>query len=70
MVGIKNSVGYIMAEHHTQEGSSMYYCIDENLEEIKGRGGDHSGWDLFIVYATGVVPHISNYALPCVVCTK
>ena len=62
--------GYIMAGHHTQEGSSMYYCIDENLEEIKGSGGDHNGWDLFTVYATGAVPHISNNVLPCVVCTK
>ena len=62
--------GYIMAGHYNQEGSSMYYCIDENLEEIKGSGGDNNGWDLFIVYATGAVPHISNNALPCVVCTK
>ena len=23
--------GFIMAGHYTHEGSSMYYCIDENL---------------------------------------
>ena len=62
--------GYIMAGHYNQEGSSMYYCIDENLEEIKGSGGDHNGCDLYTVYATGVVPRDGNYALSCVVCTK
>ena len=63
--------GYIMAGHYNQEGSSMYYCIDENLEQIKGSGGDHDGSDLHTVYASGAfVPRISNYALSCVVCTK
>ena len=63
--------GYIMAGHHNQEGSSMYYCIDENLEEIKGSGGDHNGWDLYTVYIDGAfIPRISNYALSCVTCTK
>ena len=63
--------GYIMAGLHNQEGSSMYYCIDENLEQIKGSGGDHDGSDLYTIYASGAfVPRISNYALSCVVCTK
>ena len=63
--------GYIMAGHHNQEGSSMYYCIDENLEQIKGTRSDDTGYDLWTVYATGShVPHDSNYALSCVVCTK
>ena len=63
--------GYIMAGHHSQEGSSMYYCIDENLEQIKGSGGDHDGYHLYTVYASGAfVPQISNFALSCVLCTK
>ena len=63
--------GYIMAGHHNQEGSSMYYCIDENLEQIKGTGGDGAGYELFTIYATGShVPRNGNYALSCVVCTK
>ena len=63
--------GYIMAGHQNQEGSSMYYCIDENLEQIKGTGGNSAGYELFTVYASGSdIPHISSYSLSCVVCTK
>ena len=62
--------GYIMAGHHNQEGSSMYYCIDENLEQIKGTGGDESGSDLFTVYTYGSHVPSNGYALSCVVCTK
>ena len=58
--------GYIMAGHHTQEGSSMFYCIDENLEQIKGTGSDESSYDLYTVH----VVHGGSYALSCVVCTK
>ena len=27
--------GYIMAGHHTHNGGSMCYCIDENMEQVK-----------------------------------
>ena len=67
----KEYSGYIMAGHHGQEGSSMYYCVDENLEQIKGTGGNHGGYDLWTVYVgTSLVPRDSTYALSCVVCTK
>ena len=60
-----------MAGHHNQEGSSMYYCIDENLEQIKGTGGDDAGYELLTVYVgTSDVPRDGSYALSCVVCTK
>ena len=62
--------GYIMAGHHGQEGSSMYYCIDGNLEQIKGTGGDQSSYDLHTVYASGSNVPSDGYALSCVVCTK
>ena len=63
--------GYIMAGSHGQVGSSMCYCIDENLEQIKGTRGDDSGYYLYTVYASGsYVPRDGNYALSCVVCTK
>ena len=62
--------GYIMAGHYNQEGSSMYNCIDENLEQIRGTGSSQSIHLLYTVYATGsYVPH-DGYALSCVVCTK
>ena len=63
--------GHIMAGHHTHEGSSMYYCIDENLEQIRGTGGCDSTAQLFYtVRATGSYVPSDGYALSCVVCTK
>ena len=63
--------GYIMAGHHTQVGSSMYYCIDESLEQIRGTGDDNGGYYLYIVHASGsLISTSDNYALTCVVCTK
>ena len=43
--------GYIMAGHHGQEGSSMYYCIDESLEQIKGSGNCESVHRMYTVLA-------------------
>ena len=63
--------GYIMAGHHTQAGSSMFYCIDENLEQIKGTRGSDNGYHLYTVHASGsFIPRDGSYALSCVVCTK
>jgi len=62
--------GYIMAGHHNHEGSSMYYCIDKNLEQIPSSGDSESVQLFYTVRAFG--PHVPNdgYALSCVVCTK
>ena len=62
--------GYIMAGHYSHDGSSMYNCIDEHLEQIRGSGSAETIHLLYTVYATGsYVPH-DGYALSCVVCTK
>ena len=67
----KEYSGYIMAGHHDHDEGSMYDCIDENLEQIKSSGDTEHVHFLYTVYATGsYVPHDSNYALSCVVCTK
>ena len=63
--------GYIMAGLHNDKGGSMYYCIDENLEQVPGSGGAENIHLLYTVYVTGsYVPTDSSYALSCVVCTK
>ena len=63
--------GYIMAGNNNQEGSSMYYCTDENLEQIKGTRGNDGGYYLYTVYTAGsFIPRDGSYALSCVVCTK
>ena len=62
--------GYIMAGYHTHKGGSMYYCIDENLEQVPGSGDGESVQLFYTVRASGsYVPH-DGYALSCVVCTK
>ena len=35
MVGIKKYNSYIMAGHESHNGGNMYYCFDENMEEVK-----------------------------------
>ncbi|XP_065902329.1 short-chain collagen C4-like [Dysidea avara] len=63
--------GYIMAGNNAHEGSSMYYCIDENLEQIKSSGGCDGNAQLFYtVRASGSYVPQDGYALSCVVCTK
>ena len=67
MVGVKNTMVTLWLEMLIRkEGSSMYYYIDENLEQTRGTGGDDGGYDLYTVY----VATIDGYALSCVVCTK
>ena len=62
--------GYIMAGYYTQEGSSMHYCVDGNLEQIIGSGDAEDVHLLYTVRAYG--PHVpkDGYPLTCVVCTK
>jgi len=62
--------GYIMAGHHGHEGSSMYYCIDKNLEQIPSSGDSESVQLFYTVRAFGLYVPNDGYALSCVVCTK
>ena len=63
--------GYIMAGSNGHHGGSMYYCIDENLEQVKGSGNCDNAHYLYTVGAASRshVPTTST-ALSCVVCTK
>ena len=60
--------GYIMAGPDGHEGGSMYYCIDEALEQVPTSGSCETVHILYTVSST--VPTNSGYELPCVVCTK
>ena len=62
--------GYIMAGHYNHDGGSMYNCVDESLEQIKGSGGSETVHLLYTVYASGSYVPRDGYALSCVVCTK
>ena len=67
----KEYIGYIMAGHHGHKGGSMYNCIDEHLEQVRGSGSSEDIHHLYLVYATGAhVPTDGSYAMSCVVCTK
>ena len=62
--------GYIMAGHHGHKGGSMYYCIDENLEQVPGSGNSDTIQLFYTVQVTGSYAPSDGYALSCVVCTK
>ena len=62
--------GYIMTKYHGYEGSSMYHCVDKNLEQVPGSGGDSHGHELHTVRAEcGYYIPCSSIELTCVVCT-
>ena len=60
--------GYIMTGPEGYYGGSMYYCIDEALEQVPTSGSCENVHHLYTVSST--VPTNSGYELPCVVCTK
>ena len=62
--------GCIMAGHYNHKGGSMYYCIDENLEQVPGSGGTESVQLFYTVCVYGSYVSTDGYALSCVVCTK
>ena len=62
--------GYIMRKYHNYEGSSMYNCVDKNLEQIPGSGGDQHGHEIYTVRAVcGYYYPCSSTEVTCVVCT-
>ena len=68
----KEYSGYIMAGHHKHNGGSMYYCIDENMEQVKGSGTYETAAHLWYIVGAvrSYVPNTTSRALSCVVCTK
>ena len=61
--------GYIMAGSNSQEGSSMYYCIDKAMEQIESSGSCDNVHHFYTVYSYAI-NNSGAYELPCVVCTK
>ena len=62
--------GYIMAGSYSQDGSSMYNCIDKSLEQIPGSGGNSQGHLLYTIFAAcGYHIPCSSTELTCVVCS-
>ena len=62
--------GYIMAGASNHHGGSMYYCIDENMEQVKGSGNCENTHELYLVGAYRAYVSTTSYALSCIVCTK
>ena len=66
--------GYIMAGNTGQEGSSMYHCIDESLEQVKSSGAceDVHRLSTIVIDSASLLhePNNGGHELPCVVCTK
>ena len=61
--------GYIMAGADGHEGGSMYYCIDEVMEQIQSSGSCDGAHYLYTVHSY-VLNNSGASELPCVVCTK
>ena len=66
----KEYSGYIMAGHYSHHGGSMYYCIDENVEPVKGSGSCGSAHLLYPVSVSRRYVSTTGNVLFCVVCTK
>ena len=66
----KEYSGYIMSGHYGHHGGSMYYCIDEALEQVQGSGSCEKVHLLYLVGAVRSYVSTTNYALSCAVCTK
>ena len=62
--------GYIMAGDTGHHGGSMYYCIDENMEQVKGSGSCKNVHLLYTVGARRAYVPTTSRVLSCVVCTK
>ena len=69
VVGIKKYNGYIMAGHESHNGGNMYYCIDENMEQVKGSRSYDSVHLFYLFGASRPLVSTTSYALSCVVCT-
>ena len=66
----KEYSGYIMAGEDGHNGGSMYYCIDEVLEQVKGSGSCETVHHLYTIGASRSYVSTTSYALSCAVCTK
>ena len=56
-----------MAGYHKYHGGSMYCCIDENIEQVKGSGSCDNAQLLYLVGAVRLyVPNTTSKALSCV----
>ena len=61
---------YIMAGATGLEGSSMFNCINVDLEQIPGTGGDRGWHHLCPTYVAPSYDSTPSYAMSCVVCSK
>ena len=66
----KEYSGYIMAGHERHHGGSMYHCIDENMEQVKGSATCEDVHLLYLVGASRSYVPTTGYTLSCVICTK
>ena len=65
--------GYIMVGDDSEEGSSMYDCIDVSLEQIPGTGSDqgwHHLWPVRLGSSSDSLPYDGSNAMTCAVCSK
>ncbi len=68
--------GWLMSEHYTTKGRTMYVCVDKDAQALPGLGADN---DVTLMYHASVdcrypgipcPPYVHSKDLFCVVCTK
>ena len=63
--------GYLMAGYYNHKAATQYTCVDEDLGQIPGSGGNTDGRLFYTVEAKcGNFIPCSDKELTCVVCTK
>ena len=67
--------GWLMSEHYTHKGRTMYVCVDKDAQPLPGLGADRNA---ALLYHTSIdcnngipcPPYVHVKDLACVVCTK
>ena len=67
--------GWLVSEHYTHKGRTMYVCLDKDAEALRGEEADTSGVLMYHAVAAcgrGIPcpPYVHQKDLACAVCTK
>ena len=67
--------GWLMSEHYTYKGRTMYVCLDKDAEELTGEEADTDGALMHHAvanchYGIPCPPYVHQKDLACAVCTK
>ena len=69
--------GWLMSEHYSNKGRTMYVCLDKDAEELRGEEANTYGALMYHAvagctarYGIPCPPYVNRKDLACAVCTK